>query len=74
MKSPDKTAKTASKPVLFIILGLPVLATLAIIALGVFRQWDQISPRWQDKRAPVAQSPTTPTATTNQPATSASKN
>lgn len=74
MGSKENPAKTASKPVLIVILGLPVLATFTIIGFGVYNQWDQITPRWKDKRAPSTQSPASSTTVTNQPTTSPAKN
>lgn len=74
MESRKSPARKSFKAALFLILGLPVLATLTIIGFGIYNQWDQITPRWRDKRAPAASSPAAPTIETNQPATGPAKN
>lgn len=68
MESQPTPKNPSSKPMLLAILGLPVLAVIVIIGFGVLRQWDQITPRWQDKKAPPAAAPADPTQATNQPA------
>lgn len=68
MESQKSPPKSSNKALLFIILGLPVLAAIVVIGFGVHSQWNEITPRWRDKRAPAAESPASSTSATNQPA------
>ena len=67
MESQKPPPKSSSKILLFIILGLPVSLAIVVIGFGVYSQWDEITPRWRDKRAPNAESPASSNSTTNQP-------
>jgi hypothetical protein len=67
MESQKPPTKPSSKSLLFVILGLPVLAAIAVIGFGVYSQWDEITPRWKDKRAPTAELPANSSSPTNQP-------
>jgi len=51
----SKPAAPGQKTAMYFILGLPVIAVIVIIGIGIYAQRDNITPRWKEKESPAAE-------------------
>lgn len=54
MNNQPKPATPAKKTAMYFILGLPVMAVIVVIGIGVYAQRDNITPRWKKKDSPAS--------------------